>query len=262
MNTNYTYESKINSSKSLIDHFFLSENLNILLKKHYVTHEGDNLSDRSCLSMHLTLEKEIVKKFDNGFNQNIISWKNASLHDINSYKSNLDMNLKTLSISWDAIHCNDYMCNSLTSDLCSFYLGIIDALLLAGHNCIPNKCYSNDRKKHPGWTTHVENKCQKAILWNKICKNSNNPSHGLLYDIKRNSNKEYHKAIKFIKRNRSKISAEKLGESLINGNSKQFWNTVKKVKGLCNKLASNIDGVVDQKGICEIFCEQYKSLYT
>ena len=210
----------------------------------------------------LLLEKEIVKRFDNGFDQNIISWKNASLYDINSYKSNLDMNLKTLSIPWDAIHCNDYMCNSHTNDLCSFYLGNIDAFLLAGYNCIPNKCYSNDRKKHPGWTTHVENKRQKAILWHKIWKSNNSPSHGLLYDIKHNSRKEYHKAIKFIKRNKNKISAEKLGESLINGNSKQFWNTVKKVKGHCNKLASNIDGVVDEKGICEIFCEQYKSLYT
>ena len=57
VNINYTYESKINGSKSLIDHFFLSENLYILLKKYYVTHEGDNLYDHSCLNMHLTLEK-------------------------------------------------------------------------------------------------------------------------------------------------------------------------------------------------------------
>ena len=31
------------------------------------------------------------------------------------------------------------------------------------------------------------------------------------------------------------------------------------MKGHFNKLVSNIDGVVDEKGICEIFCEQYKS---
>ena len=49
---------------------------------------------------------------------------------------------------------------------------------------------------------------------------------------------------------------------MINGNSKQLWNTVRKVKGHCDKLASNIDGVVDEKRICEILCEQYKSLYT
>ena len=174
---------KLMVGKSLIDHFFLSENLYVLLKNYNVTHKGGSILG-SIRTLYLG--------------------KNASVHDINSYKSNLDMNLKTLSIPWDAIHCYDYMCNSHTRDLCSFYLGIIDALLLAGHNCIPNKCYSNNRKKHPGWATHVENKRQKAILWHKIWKSNNSPSHGLLYDIRRNSHKEYHKAIKFIKCNKLK----------------------------------------------------------
>ena len=44
---NYAYESKINGIKSLIDHFFLY----MLLKNYYVSHEDDNLSDHSCLSM-------------------------------------------------------------------------------------------------------------------------------------------------------------------------------------------------------------------
>lgn len=49
----YTFESKANGERSLIDHFVMSDNVFESMNMYKVIHEGDNLSDHSVLCMAL-----------------------------------------------------------------------------------------------------------------------------------------------------------------------------------------------------------------
>ena len=52
----YTFESKVDQHRSVIDHIFICENLLCKNSKYFVTHEGDNLSDHSPIIRTLVIE--------------------------------------------------------------------------------------------------------------------------------------------------------------------------------------------------------------
>ncbi len=54
----YTYESKSNGSRSCIDHFIVSDGLSNSIERCFVSHDGDNLSDHSFVTLSLALNVE------------------------------------------------------------------------------------------------------------------------------------------------------------------------------------------------------------
>ena len=55
----FTYESKINGSRSVIDHFLTSLNLSSSISNYQTVHDGDNLSDHSLISIKFNLPMDI-----------------------------------------------------------------------------------------------------------------------------------------------------------------------------------------------------------
>ena len=82
--------------------------------------------------------------------------------------------------------------------------------------------------------------------------------------MRRYSRSEYHKSIKYVIKNKELILRNKVANSMLNSNPKEFWTNVKsinKTKFSRPILSGVIDGAVGDN-ICNVFEVKYKSLYS
>ncbi len=117
-NVDYTYESKANCSRSIIDHFLVSNNLNNLCMSVSCDHSIDNLSDHSVLYSEFNLKFDHVINVDSPDTK--LMWSKASETELQQYKVNLDELLDEYSIPTNALFCHDHFCNDHDRDLQSF----------------------------------------------------------------------------------------------------------------------------------------------
>ena len=83
----YTYQSKINNERSIIDHFLLTDNLYSMISEYKIVHDGDNLSDHSVLQMVEYVNESGVA---NGQCDRPIQWRKAQLAHLQQYRYTLD----------------------------------------------------------------------------------------------------------------------------------------------------------------------------
>ena len=100
----YTYESKIDGTRSTIDHFMVSESLKHLVKSYNVSHDGHNFSDHSLLGISINVSVTYQQDFISEHSK--LMWNTASEDDIKCYQELLDTYLKTISIPLNALTLN------------------------------------------------------------------------------------------------------------------------------------------------------------
>ncbi len=259
-NVDYTYESKMNGDRSLIDHFLVTDNLFNNMKRYEVVHDGDNLSDHSVLCMVLDSVNLSYEHVTNEFTCKP-RWSDASLENIQEYQHCLDAQLSPDLIPWEAINCVDYFCEKHGSEIQTFHDNIIHACLDASTMTIPKSKIRDHGKCVPGWNEHVCELRKQAIFWHRIWKDNNSPREGLLADIRRTTRSKYHCALREVKRNEDEIVANKMAESMLTNSTKSFWSDVRKLKGHSTRTPNNIDGATGSINIANLFSESYKELY-
>ena len=254
----YSYESKSNHSRSLVDHFVITENLFCNIVDYSVIHDGDNLSDHSPISMTLNVNVDYVINDHSVDSSYPLQWHKVSEYNIACYKDRLDHFLKSLHVPWCAIHCNDYLCKIHDTQLQLFHDAIIDSCIKASNDSIPR-----NKKVHsiPGWNETVEPYKQDAIFWHKLWKDNGSPCNGVLSDIRRRTRLKYHQAVKLAKKNKNQFTANKLANNILNSNKSNFWQEVNKIKGTKSAISDNIDGVTGKEHIAELFANKFKNLY-
>jgi len=260
-NVDYSYESKSNGSRSMLDHVLMSDGLLGHVTEYYTLHEGDNLSDHSPITVKLNLpmlnvdRAPISEECALGPN---VQWSKASDCQLENYRCMLDTLLSQIDIPTDAILCRDYECAIHNSDIVEFHNCIVNACLVASECSLPVS--SGGQGCKAGWKEFVEPLRQEAIRWHITWKENNSPRSGYYADMRRQSRAKYHYAIRYISRERSSISASKMAESLLKNNDKDFWHEVKKVRGVKTQLPSTVDGITGESEICDVFAQKYESL--
>ena len=256
----YTYESKMNSHKSVIDHIIMSENLYNFMNNYTVSHSVDNLSDHAPITATWTIPVVYMpnNKPDNCDTK--INWKKASDIDITRYKQRLEESLSEIIVPHDAIKCKDLACTKHYYELHTFYKCIIDVCIKTGYECIPlNK--STAHKSFPGWNDKIKEPRQTAILWHSIWKSCGSPRNGTVADIRRRTRAQYHYAIRQLKHDEKGISAAKMADSLAGHKSEVFWKEVSKCNMKSKSLPGMVENVTDQDEICNVFAAKYCKLY-
>jgi len=254
-NIDYTYESKINYSKSSIDHFIVSCNLFDSIEQFTVLHDGDNLSDHDPISMQI----HIAISYDN-IHVDCVSkplWWKATDQQLSQYKQCLDSMLDCMTVPRDALDCEDRFCSEHQDAIQTYHDNIISACMLAS-SCIPHSKPGKYKNIIPGWSEHVKDYKDKSIFWHKLWKENGSPNNGILFDIRRKTRWEYHRILKIVKRNREALSAERLAGRL---SGKGFWSEVKKVIGSSKTCPNNIDGIQGSAHIADLFKNKYNELY-
>ena len=128
----YTYLSKINNVRSIVDHFLLTDNLfNTILT--YKSIHGDNLADHSVLQLRLQLPMEYSNSLPIVERREQVRWHNISNDQLERYKSCLDYLLDNVNIPPDLLDCCEYECDAHQCVIEELHNGIVNACLQAGH---------------------------------------------------------------------------------------------------------------------------------
>lgn len=191
----YTFESKANHCRSVLDHILFSSSLVNYVTKYAVHHDGDNLSDHSLLVAELNEHMIPTQEKEDVIHLSKLLWDKASKDAIEMYRSTLDIFLDSIVIPWDAIKCTDLLCchNDHVSQINNFHNDIVNTCLSAGKETIPHCKKKGDKCKIiPGWKEYVEPEREKCLFWHKIWKDNGSPRNGLLADIRLTTRAKYH----------------------------------------------------------------------
>ena len=225
-----------------------------------VIHEGDNLSDHSplCATVNIDTQYKHTHCNYNAIN-NSPQWDKADDCHIKAYQVALDKELSRVTIPFDAISCNNYLCTHHMNDIECLHDAIINACLTASQKTIPLK-KGTDVYNRAGWKEFVQSYRNEAIQWHKLWKSNHSPHTGYFADMRKASRSRYHYAVRYVKRNEEAIAANKLADCLVNNKGKQFWQEVKKKKGIKSQVPNSIDNKSDEQDICNVFADKYESL--
>lgn len=142
----YTFESKANSSRSILDHFIVSQNMYNCVISVKCDHSVDNASDHEPISISLDIPVESLQR--DVLIEDKILWSNANVSDIECYKQQLDTALLAYHVPVEAVYCNEYKCDKSEHRvmLQTYHDKLIDVCLSASR-CIPTKKCGKIQKK-------------------------------------------------------------------------------------------------------------------
>ncbi len=130
-------------------------------------HEGDNLSDHSCVSITLDIQVTMSGCKEDVPQSPTIKRDAASaleLQHVQSYVQKLDQLLGDLTVPWSALNCCDYFCAPHNEALQLFHDDIVRTCLEAAKLTIPSSIVNKSTKSIPGWEDYGEEERQRAIF--------------------------------------------------------------------------------------------------
>ncbi len=113
----------------------------------------------------------------------------------------------------------------------------------------------------PMWDEMAKPFRETAMFWHSIWISCNKPTSGAVHDIRRKTRADYHRAVKSLKCNKTANRCEKMAESVLKNDSRNFWKESRKMKGKVKKLPDTMDGVTGGKEIADLFGTKYDRLY-
>ena len=250
----YTYQK--GRFRSFIDHFLVSERLNNC--NFYISHDGDNFSDHEPINIKTTCITSIIP--ENTISWQKIEWDKTNDEHIANYKNLLDDNFRHLTISETVMNCNDFNCRQHDDYILQKLNESIDIFKFCANATIPNKRYSSKKGIH-GWNEFVKPFKEKSIFWHNIWKSAGSPVSGPLTNMRRFTRSKYHWAVKKAKQDTNSLIINETAQQLASKSFREFWGTIKRLKGT-NKVTSNVvDGICNDQGIADNFQNIYNNLY-
>ena len=257
----YTYESKINGKRSLIDHFIISGNLNSMLTEFTSLESINNTSDHIAVKCMFNYRVDYDDVLPSKIVKNHHVWNVAQDYDIALYMKLLDEYLINIPLPLELINCQDNMCNSHKEAIESFHDNIVNALVMACENSIPTANPKSKSKVVIGWNEYVEHHFRTSLFWHNLWVDNGRPDDGIIANIRKTTRELYHKVRKNVIKHKGLIQSSNLANSLKGEPSEQFWAKVKKQRPNSSKLPSSVDGIQDHKGIAGHFMDKFESLY-
>ena len=261
-NIDYTFESKINGARSLLDHIIVSENMYDLVSNVCVKHDGDNLSDHSPVIAEICCQSAYVPSPPKQGSYPRFKWKDVQASD--KYQDKLNILLSDVSLPYEALSCRNFHCSEHNYEIQLFHDNIVNCCLQASeHINITANSHENSHKNKviPGWNKYVAPYYEKALFWHSIWKDNGSPRSGMLADIRNRTRLKYHYAIRFVEKNKNTVSANNMAESLMNNNYREFWGEVSNRRKTKSTYPNTIDNTSGPESIAELFASKSDQLY-
>ena len=232
-------------------------------------HDYCNFSDHCPIVMKLNIPVEYLS-INSEASEEHIMWQKASYSHIDNYvtllvvsKSMLDSLLSKINIpscidQCTALNCNNKKHYQATEE---FHEMIVKACVTAAELCIPRCTKKSCIRQIPGWSEHVEPYRKKSMFWHYMWKQNGCPRTGWIADIRKTTRAKFHYVLRHVKRKKETILANKLGESVLQCKSTDFWSSVRKIKGVKSVNPANVDCVVGDTNISNYLSDKYKKLY-
>ena len=225
-------------------------------------HSADNFSDHCPLLLQLKIpiiysEKSICK-------EQTLNWDSVTKQQLYNYKSKLNDLLGKLKVPVHTINCTVNSCTNVDHimQIQEFHDNIIECCLNAATDAVGFKAKNKLKKPAvPGWSSYVSHHKEVALYWHSRWSECGYPRHGYIAHMRRKTRASYHYAIMFIKKNNDFIIANKMAKELLKTHPTEFWNDVKKVKGVKFLYPNNVDGVNGESEISNLFANKWEELY-
>ena len=261
----YRYISSDHQHSSYIDHILLSENLDNCIISYRTVDSVDNLSDHKAVTCLLDIYVKYLPANDYPQNKHCL-WSDATHQNINDYKELLDKKLCYVKNTEDIYSCKNYRCNNHNSDISYLYDYIVNACIESAEKVIPQRKpeRSKDQKKAkhiPGWNEMVEPHRKRALFWHDMWKEQGSPRDVIVAQIRRSTRAKYHHEIKKVRQDENKIRNQKIAEHIRSKDTKEFWSSIKKVKGQQKSVPNKIDNSHGNQEIADMFANKFSNLY-
>ena len=175
---NYTFTSSISNSRSIIDHFIISDSLSEHINKHSTIDDVDNMSDHNPLYLQLSLPITIEHIEDTRQFEPKPKWHAVSPTMLETYKHRLNELLLLIDIP-------THRCIEHKNVIDQFHDDIIKCLLIAAKDSIPfTSPYTFQSKSFPGVASAFSDHYNDLFnyvnyniedmdnLYEKVCKDS------------------------------------------------------------------------------------------
>ena len=258
LNGNFTRQDN-QGSRSFLDHFICSKNYEY--SNVNVLYDGGNLSDHNPVTIQT--KHKVTKTKPCKYSYRTIKWDSATDENIKDYKILLDYYLSQYNLPAHIINCNNLLCNFHNDIIIEKIDEFMEIMTICAELTIPIQKVNNnsDKRGIPGWNDFVKPYKDKSILMNELWVSEGKPPSGTNFDNRKFARYKYHWAIKQVKKNKDKIILNKTAQQLTNKSYRDFWKTIKKLKGKEKIIATVIDDKNTDATIVDHFRSIYSSLY-
>ncbi|ELU14159.1 hypothetical protein CAPTEDRAFT_203516 [Capitella teleta] len=237
----YTFESFVDGSRSILDHVFLSENLKGQVKCIHTVHSPEDMSDHCPLLCELIIPRFADPPTDPQRRSPSMrpKWSGAPSHVVDEYRAHLSTLCDENVAPNEVTSCHDVPCNdwSHRRALQNYHDYLVAACTVADH-VIP-KGGGPQRKRIPGWAEHVKPLHQRALFWHAIWTQCGRPPTGAVADVRCHTRRLYHKATKHA----------------------ATWKKVQKMKNSAAQHPNSVNGARSDVEIVSVFKQKYSNLY-
>ena len=262
-------------SSSILDNFFMNEELLEHVVDAGPVHLGDNLSRHSPIMIKLDVGSIPARSKSRSIPKpRRPAWGKATDDDKNDFTSLLEEKLEDLQLP-QSLLCADVKCKnkSHSADRDSLLLDIMSSVIECSHSCIPlskkmktenadssRKCPV--QKALTGWKENIAPLREDSLFWHSVWISAGRPM-GDLHHLMASARNNYHYAVRKAKRLANCIRSAELSDAAALGDF-QLLEEMKKTignKGGSDTMPDSLEGVVSEDGIVDKFKELYEKLY-
>ena len=191
-----------------------------------------------------------------------ISWGKSNEDAKIAYRTALNNKLTQVSIHPDVLRCLDLHCKCHHEAIDEYTLEVLEAIELAGEECLPSVGGHKQGKKIPipGWSEYVQPYKQESQFWFSVWLSLGRPEYGDVFDNMKHSKKQYKFAVRRLQRPQNKIQNDKFVSGVIKGGVNIF-EEIRKYRGGRTAVSSRIDQEVGAENISNHFATIYSDLY-
>ena len=257
----YSYVHETLGHKSLLDHFFMTDELRNLVQRVNILDLPGNLSDHlpvECeLKVSCTRTTSYTDKRQRNCKITALRWDKSNVYD---YYCASRSELSTIAVPSDCFSCSDEMCkcSAHLEALNKYYEDIVNALETAANKTIV-KLPCSALKVF--WTSELDSLKQDSIFWHNMWKDAGKPGSGIIHNIKCRCKLKYKQAIKDAYLQFEYANSDELAKHFANKRMPDFWKCWnRKFSKNVTKLVT-LNGCNDDVVVANTFADFFSSVY-
>ena len=183
-----------------------------------------------------------------------VAWHRLNADLLKCYNDRIDNLLDSTDIPQNNVYCTDVLCenDSHRSDIDIRCKQLIDVLLRAGNETLPQCKSSATDFGTPFWNDEIDDAREVALFWHWLWLENVRPRLRHVADIMRRTRAKYHYTVRYTKRRENYLRKRKMAESVSTNNQRDLWLETKKLTSVTRPSTYVVDGACSPEDISEV----------